>query len=63
VKLFAKSPTQMRREAEARGKPKRRLPKPGPVGDRDAPGRGGAPELRSRRSHAGQGVYANLRNL
>jgi len=44
VKLFAKSPTQMRREAEARGKPKRRLPKPGPVGDRDAPGRGGAPE-------------------
>ena len=26
-----KTPTQMRREAEQRGKPKRRLPKPGPV--------------------------------
>ena len=26
-----KTPTQMRREAEARGKPKRRLPKPGPI--------------------------------
>jgi hypothetical protein len=31
VKLFAKSPTEMRREAEALGKPKRRLPKQGAV--------------------------------
>jgi len=29
MKLLAKSPTQMRREAEARGKPKRRLPNRG----------------------------------
>jgi len=29
--FFVKSPMQMRREAEERGKPKRRLPKPGPV--------------------------------
>ena len=31
MNVFAKSPMQMRREAEARGKPKRRVPKPGPV--------------------------------
>ena len=31
MKLFAKSPMEMRHEAEARGKPKRRPPKPGPV--------------------------------
>jgi hypothetical protein len=28
---IAKTPAQMRREAEERGKPRRRLPKPGPV--------------------------------
>jgi hypothetical protein len=31
VRLFAKSPMEMRREAEALRKPKRRLQKPGPV--------------------------------
>ena len=29
--FFVKSPAQMRREAEERGKRKRKLPKPGPV--------------------------------
>ena len=31
MRLFAKSPTEMRRETEARGKPKPRLRKPVPV--------------------------------
>jgi hypothetical protein len=31
VKLFAKSPTEMRREAEALRKPGRRVPKPSPI--------------------------------
>ena len=31
MKLFAKSPTEMRREAEALRKPRRRVPKPSPV--------------------------------
>ena len=32
-----KTPLQMRREAEERGKPKRRLPKPGSVGPAKRP--------------------------
>jgi hypothetical protein len=29
--LFAKSPTQLRRQVEQRGKPKKTFPEPGPV--------------------------------
>ena len=35
--FFVKSPMQMRREAEERGKPKKPLPKTGPVDPRKLP--------------------------